>query len=118
MPDETTVVLSPTEEAAKRLYSTYRLWVGGVNEAGVGMPPWEQLSVPLHTAWMAVAEAASGGGSAPPTAPTTLWTQEELAQLTVTDLRELCTQAGRSVPSNATKQQLIDALLASQGGVP
>jgi hypothetical protein len=119
MPDDTPVLLSPEEEAAKMLYSTYRLQVGGVNEAGVSMPPWEQLSIPLHNAWMAVQGAASGGslaGASAPPAP--LWTQEDLEQLTVTDLRELCTQASLSVSSSATKQQLIDALLASQRPTP
>jgi Rho termination factor, N-terminal domain len=119
MAEDTPAALSPEEEAAKMLYSTYRLQVGGVNEAGVSMPPWEQLSVPLHNAWMAVQEAASGGSPAVPSAPPpTLWTQEELEQLTVTDLRELCTQAGVSVSSSATKQQLVDALLASQRTAP
>lgn len=114
--------LSPEEEAAAMLYSVYRLQVGGVNEAGVGMPAWTELSIPLHNAWMAVAEAAAGGGSAPAPAQVvpaaTLWTQEDLEQLTVSDLRELATTADISVPSSATKQQLIDALLASQGATP
>lgn len=120
MSEEAPAALSPEEEAAKQLYSVYRLHVGGVNEAGVGMPVWDQLSIPLHNAWMAVAEAASGGASPPaPAAPASaagLWTQEDLEALTVTDLRELATQADVSVPSSATKQQIIDALLASQGG--
>jgi hypothetical protein len=111
--------LSPEDEAAKMLYSTYRLQVGGVNEAGVSMPVWEQLPVPLHNAWMAVSEAAHGGSPAPPApAQAPLWTQEDLEQLTVSDLRELCTQANLNVSSSATKQQLIDALLASQAGAP
>lgn len=119
MSEETPVALSPEEEAAKMLYSVYRLQVGGVNEAGVGMPPWEQLTIPLHNAWMAVAEAAAGGGSAPGPVPAPgLWTQEDLETLTVADLRELCTQANVTVASSATKQQIIDALLASQGATP
>ena len=119
MAEDTPVALAPEEETAQRLYSTYRLHVGGVNEAGVAMPPWEQLSVPLHTAWMAVQDAARGGGSAAAPSPSaTAWTQEELTALTVTDLRDLASSAGVSVPSNATKQQLIDGLLASQGGTP
>lgn len=121
MSEETPVALSPEEEAAKQLYSVYRLQVGGVNEAGVSMPVWESLSIPLHNAWMAVAEAASGGSGtapAPPPSSPALWTQEDLEQLTVTDLRELATTAGVSVASSATKQQLIDALLASQGATP
>jgi hypothetical protein len=119
MPEDTPVALSAEEEAAKILYATYRLQVGGVNEAGVGMPVWEQLSVPLRNAWMAVQETASGGSpAAPAPASTPLWTQEDLEQLTVTDLRELCTQAGLSVSSSATKQQLVDALLASQRPTP
>lgn len=118
MPDETPAGLAPEEEAAAMLYSTYRLQVGGVNEAGLGMPAWQDLSIPLHNAWMAVAEAASGGSPAalPPAAG--LWTQEDLEQLTVSDLRELCTQAGVTVASSATKQQIIDALLGYQGGTP
>jgi hypothetical protein len=122
MSEDTPAALSPEEEAAKMLYATYRLQVGGVNEAGVGMPPWEQLSVPLHNAWMAVQETASGGSPAAPAPtsppPPTLWTQEELEQLTVMDLRELCTQANVTVSSSATKQQLVDALLASQRTAP
>jgi Rho termination factor, N-terminal domain len=122
MAEDTPAALSPEEEAAKMLYSTYRLQVGGVNEAGVGMPPWEQLSVPLRNAWMGVQEAASGKTPAAPAPasppPPALWTQEELEQLTVMDLRELCTEAGLTVASNATKQQLIDALLASQRPQP
>jgi len=118
MSEDTPVALSPEEEAAKMLYATYRLQVGGVNEAGVGMPGWEQLSVPLRNAWMAVQETASGGSPAAPAAsvpaPTPLWTQEELEQLTVMDLRELCTDNNLTVSSSATKQQLVDALLASQ----
>lgn len=117
MSEDVPAALSPEEEAAKVLYSVYRLQVGGVNEAGVGMPPWEQLSIPLHNAWMAVAEAASGAATVP-APPAGLWTQEDLEQLTVTDLRDLATTAGVSVASSATKQQLIDALLASQGGAP
>lgn len=118
MSEEAPAPLSPEEEAASMLYSVYRLQVGGVNEAGVGMPPWEQLSIPLHNAWMAVAEAASGGSNAPAAPPPALWTQEDLEQLTVTDLRDLATTAGVSVQSSATKQQLIDALLAHQGSAP
>jgi hypothetical protein len=122
MAEETPAALSPEEEDAKMLYSTYRLQVGGVNEAGVGMPPWEQLSLPLHNAWMAVQETASGGSPAEPAPatppPPALWTQEELEQLTVMDLRELCTQANVTVSSSATKQQLVDALLASQRPAP
>lgn len=112
--------LAPEEEAAAMLYAVYRLQVGGVNEAGVGMPGWAELSIPLHNAWMAVAEAAAGcSPPAPaPAAGAMLWTQEDLEQLTVTDLRELATTSDVSVPSSATKQQLIDALLASQGATP
>lgn len=121
MSEDTPVALSPEEESAKMLYSVYRLQVGGVNEAGVGMPVWESLSIPLHNAWLAVA-AASGGGSAPvpaaPAPPDTPWTQEDLEMMTVTDLRDLATSAGLSVSTSATKQQLIDALLQSQGGTP
>src|SRR6201988_2544340 len=109
---------SPQEEAANMLYSTYRLQVGGANEAGVGMPVWGQLPGPLGNAWMAVRGAAGGGGSAPAPPATTLWTQEELEQLTVTDLRELCTQAGLTGGSSAPTQHLIDALLASQRPTP
>jgi Rho termination factor, N-terminal domain len=123
MSEDTPAALSTEEEAAKILYSTYRLQVGGVNEAGVGMPPWEQLSLPLHNAWMAVQETASGGSPPAEPAPAsplppTLWTQEELEQLTVMDLRELCTDNNVTVASSATKQQLIDALLASQRPTP
>ena len=121
MAEETPAALAPEEEAASMLYSVYRLQVGGVNEAGVGMPMWAELSIPLHNAWMAVAEAAAGGRPAPapsPAAGAMLWTQEDLEQLTVTDLRELATTSDVSVPSSATKQQLIDALLASQGATP
>ena len=119
MAEDTPVALAPEEETAKLLYSTYRLHVGGVNEAGVAMPPWEQLSVPLHNAWMAVQDAARGGGSAAAPSPSaTAWTQEDLEVMTVTDLRDLVTSAGLSVPSSATKQQLIDALLASQAVSP
>jgi hypothetical protein len=120
MAEEAPAALAPEEEAAAMLYSVYRLQVGGVNEAGLGMPAWADLSIPLHNAWMAVAEAASGG--APPVqapAPSAgLWTQEDLEQLTVSDLRELATTGGVSVASSATKQQLIDALLASQAASP
>jgi hypothetical protein len=118
MSEETPAALTPEEEAAAMLYSVYRLQVGGVNEAGLGMPGWADLSIPLHNAWMAVAEAAAGGSPpvAEPTPPPGLWTQEDLEQLTVTDLRELATTGDVSVPSSATKQQIIDALLASQGG--
>ena len=122
------------------LYSTYRLHVGGVNEAGVGMPAWEGLSIPMRNAWSAVQVAGSGQQPPPPpqtgqegqpppaeqpqTSPpppassAVLWTQEDLEQLTVTDLRELCTQAHVTVSSSATKQQLIDALLAHQQSQP
>jgi hypothetical protein len=121
MSEEMPAALTPEEEAAAMLYSVYRLQVGGVNEAGLAMPGWAQLTIPLHNAWMAVAEAARGGSPPAldvPGPPPTLWTQEDLEQLTVTDLRELCTQSGLSVPSSALKQDLIDALLASQGGAP
>lgn len=118
MSDDTPAALAPEEEAAAMLYSVYRLQVGGVNEAGLAMPGWSDLSIPLHNAWMAVADAATGGSPSAPEvpAPPPLWTQEDLEQLTVTDLRELCTQSGLSVPGSALKQDLIDALLASQGG--
>lgn len=121
MTEEAPAAFSAEEEAAAMLYSVYRLQVGGVNEAGVSMPGWAELSIPLHNAWMAVADAAHGGSGtapAPPSASAALWTQEDLEQLTVTDLRELATTADISVPSSATKQQIIDALLASQGGQP
>lgn len=120
MAEEAPAALAPEEEAAAMLYSTYRLQVGGVNEAGLAMPGWTQLSIPLHNAWMAVA-AVAAGGSPPVPGPTPtpdLWTQEDLEQLTVSDLRELATTGGVSVASSATKQQIIDALLASQGATP
>lgn len=118
MSEEAPAALTPEEEAAAMLYSTYRLQVGGVNEAGLAMPGWADLSIPLRGAWMAVAEVASGAAAPAPPQATGLWTQEDLEQLTVSDLRELATTGSVSVPSSATKQQVIDALLASQGGTP
>lgn len=118
MSEDTPAALSPEEETAAQLYAVYRLQVGGVNEAGLAMPAWQALSVPLHNAWMAVAEVASGAAAPAPPPAAGLWTQEDLEQLTVAELRDLCTTADVSVPSSATKQQLIDALLASQGRTP
>jgi hypothetical protein len=119
--------LSPEEEQARVLYSTYRLHVGGLTEAGVGMPQWEGLSIPMRNAWSAVGAAARGEeappapettASSPTSAPQTpsgeRWTQEDLAQRTETELRDLCTQAGVSVAPSASKQERIDALLAHQ----
>lgn len=114
MAEETKAALSPEEETAAMLYSVYRLQVGGVTDGGLAMPGWADLSIPLHNAWMAVAEAARGGTAPAPG----LWTQEDLEQLTVAELRDLCAHANVSVSSSATKQQIIDALLAYQGGTP
>lgn len=125
--------LSPEEEQARQLYSTYRLHVGGLTEAGVGMPQWEGLSIPMRNAWTAVQQAASGGSPpapesqasqdpppepAPPPAPTFAdpppLTREDLEHRSETTLRDLCTQRGVAVPTTATKEELIEALLAQQ----
>lgn len=103
-------------------YETYRTACLGTVAGGVPMPMWEHVSVPEQDAWRQVASAVTGvplpvpdqsqGAQASPT----LWTQEDLAMLTVSDLREMATLEHLSVPSAATKQHLIDALLAHQAG--
>jgi hypothetical protein len=91
-------------------YDAYRTAHAGTVAGGLPMPMWEHLSVPERDAWLAVA----GAVTVPPDPPVLLWTQEDLEQLTVSDLRDLLTHADLSAPSSATKQQLIDVLLASR----
>src|SRR5262245_47608509 len=112
------------EASAQLAYETYLVACQGRNEAGVPMPVWDHVNVPTRAVWRQVASALTGlplPGSAPeaPPAPAPSgvldgsYTQEDLEALTVTELRELATDAGVSVPSSATKQTLIDALLAA-----
>jgi len=118
------------EASASLAYETYRQAVGGRNAAGLLMPMWEHVSVPDRAAWMQVASAVTGlplpaPEAAQPPGPEASavldgsYTQEDLEALTVTELRELAADAGVSLPSSATKQTIIDALLAAQaGGAP
>jgi hypothetical protein len=141
----------PREEQATLAYNTYRQACAFRNEAGLPMPEWQHLSVPLREAWLQVSGAVTGAQApegtsaayqttpqAPPdplealtpkptpagpetpampdpsmTAPQPM-TQESLEALTVSDLRTRCQEAGLQVSSSASKQQLIDALLAHQ----
>jgi hypothetical protein len=114
------------EHAAALAYETYRQASQGTMAGGLPMPMWEHVGVPEHAVWMQVASALTGiplptpaapapAGEPPPASPP-LWTQEDLEQLTVSDLREIAQEQHVSVPSSATKHQLIDALLGSQRG--
>lgn len=101
------------DAAAALAYETYRTAHAGTVAGGVPMPMWEHLSVPERDAWLAVAGAMAGTPLAPPVARED-WTQEGLEHLTVSDLRDLGQQEDVRVPSGATKQDLIDALLESR----
>lgn len=141
----------PREEQATLAYNTYRQACAFRNEAGLPMPEWQHLSVPLREAWLQVSGAVTGTEApegvsaayqttpqAPPdplealtpqptpagpetpsmpdpsmTAPQPM-TQQSLEALTMSDLRTRCQEAGLQVSSSASKQQLIDALLAHQ----
>ena len=117
------------EASAMLAYETYRQACEGRNAAGLPMPAWEHVSVPDRDAWTRVASAVTGIPLPAPAPEAPLrqvtpvldgsYTQEDLEALTVTQLRELATDAGVSLPASATKQVIIDALLAAQaGGAP
>jgi hypothetical protein len=50
----------PREEQATLAYNTYRQACAFRNEAGLPMPEWQHLSVPLREAWLQVSGAVTG----------------------------------------------------------
>ena len=90
------------EATATLAYEAYRTAQQGTVAGGLPMPVWEHLSVPERDAWLAVA----GAITVPPDPPVVLsrWTQEDLEQRTVSDLRDLVqAQQDLHVPSGATE---------------